>query len=65
LNSNTPAASQPERLTAHLAERAHLLERLAEVSRALLQLGEQAHVLDGDDRLIGERLQERDVLVGE
>ena len=30
-----------------------------------LQLREQAHVLDGDDRLVGEGLQQRDLLVGE
>ena len=28
----------------------------------LLQFGEQAHVLDGDHRLVGERLEERDLL---
>jgi hypothetical protein len=27
----------------------------------LLQFGEQAHVLDGDHRLVGERLKERDL----
>jgi hypothetical protein len=27
-----------------------------------LQLGEQADVLDRDDRLVGERLQQRDLL---
>ena len=33
--------------------------------RALLQLLEQAGVLDGDDGLVGERLQQRDLLLGE
>ena len=32
---------------------------------ARLQLGEQADVLDGDDGLVGEGLQQRDLLVGE
>ncbi len=41
-----------------------LLERFGEVAVARLELGEQAHVLDGDDRLVGERLQERDLRVG-
>src|SRR5215471_5534848 len=31
----------------------------------LLQLGEQAHVLDGDHGLVGEGLEEGDLLVGE
>ena len=50
----------------HLADRAQdirggrlPLQRLAEVLVALLELGEQAHVLDGDHRLVGERLEER------
>ena len=29
------------------------------------QFREQPHVLDRDDRLVGERLEERDLLVGE
>ena len=35
-----------------------LLERL-------FRLVEQAHVLDGDHRLVGEGLEQRDLLVGE
>jgi hypothetical protein len=31
----------------------------------LLRLGEEADVLDGDDGLVGERLEESDLLVGE
>src|SRR4029450_6116129 len=31
----------------------------------LLQLGEQAHILDGNDRLVGESLEEGNLLVGE
>ena len=31
----------------------------------VLQLGEQPHVLDRDDRLVGEGLEERDLVVGE
>ena len=49
-----------------------LLQRLGDLTVALLklgiaplQLGEQAGVLDGDDRLIRERLQEGDLMVGE
>ena len=38
---------------------------VGELAVARLQLGEQAHVLDGDDRLVGEGLEERDLLVGE
>src|SRR3712207_7525654 len=34
-------------------------------SDLILQLCEQAGVLDGDDRLVGERLQQPDLLVGE
>src|SRR5215831_4694390 len=30
-----------------------------------LELPEQAHVLDGDDRLVGKSLQQRDLLIGE
>ena len=32
---------------------------------ARLQLGEEADVLDRDYRLVGERLEQRDLLVGE
>ena len=42
-----------------------LLEGLAQIPVARLQLLEEAHVLDRDDRLRGERLEELDLLVGE
>ena len=38
---------------------------LAQLAVALLQLLEQAGVLDGDDGLVSERLDGRDLLVGE
>src|SRR6266481_8673270 len=40
-------------------------ERLCQVAVAGLQLLEQAHVLDGDDGLVGESLKEGDLLIGE
>ena len=40
-----------------------LFERLGQFAGALAQLVEQAGVLDGDRRLIGERREQRDVLV--
>src|SRR5215468_3668759 len=42
-----------------------LLQRLGEITVACLQLLEEAHVLDGDDCLVREGLQQRDLLVGE
>ena len=48
-----------------LAGRRLLLERDSEVVIARLQLLEQPHVLDGDHRLIGERLHHRDFPVRE
>ena len=42
-----------------------LLEAFREVAVARLQLLEQARVLDRDHRLLGERLQQRDLRVGE
>src|SRR5215471_13438519 len=48
-----------------LAGRRLLLQGLGEVAVAELQLLEQAHVLEGDDRLVGECLQEGDLLIGE
>src|SRR5215467_9885254 len=42
-----------------------LFQRVGEVTIALLKLGEQAHVLDGDHRLIRERLEQSDLLIGE
>src|SRR5262245_64805993 len=42
-----------------------LLERLGEVGVLGLQLGEQPRVLDGDGRLVGEGLGQRDLAVAE
>src|SRR5215467_12417961 len=48
-----------------LARRRLLLQRLGQVLIASLELLEQPHVLDGDDGLVGEGLEQRDLLVGE
>jgi hypothetical protein len=48
-----------------LAERPKLTHRAAEFLRPRLQLGQQAGVLDGDHRLVGEGLEECDLVVGE
>ena len=48
-----------------LARRRLLLERLGEVAVARFQLLEEPDVLDGDDGLVGERLQQLDLLVRE
>ncbi len=48
-----------------LARRRLLLQRLAEVVVARSQLREQAHVLDGDHRLVREGLEEGDLASGE
>ncbi len=48
-----------------LARRRLLLERLGQVAVARLQLVEQAHVLDRDHRLVGERRHQLDLLVRE
>ena len=42
---------------ADLPERRELVDRAGELTRPRLQLLEQADVLDGDDRLVGEGLQ--------
>ena len=42
-----------------------LLQRLGQLAIARLQLLEQPHVLDRDHRLVGEGLQQLDLLVGE
>jgi hypothetical protein len=42
-----------------------LLQRLGQVTVTSLELLEEPHVLDGDDGLVGERLQEVDLFVGE
>ena len=55
------AADDPE----NLRRGRLLLERFGQLGVARLQLLEQAHVLDGDDRLVREGLHERDLLVGE
>ena len=46
----------------HLPCRGLLLQSLTEGAIAILQFVEQPHVLDSNDRLAGERLQERDLL---
>ena len=48
-----------------LRSRRLLLQCLAKIAGALAQLVEQPRVLDGDDGLIGEVLDERDLLLGE
>ena len=48
-----------------LAERLELADRAGELLRPRLQLAQQAGVLDRDHRLIGEGLEERDLVVGE
>ena len=40
-------------------------QRLGQLARARLHLLEQPHVLDGDDRLVGEGLEQLDLLVAE
>ena len=45
-----------------LAGRGLLLEGLRQLAVPGLELREQPHVLDGDHRLVGERLEERDLL---
>ena len=54
-------ADQPE----HLARCGLEFERLGQFGVALLDLGEQPGIVDGDRRLIGERLQQRHLDVGE
>ena len=49
----------------NLAGRGLLLQRLRQLGIPYLQLVEQAHVLDGDDRLGGEGFQDLDLLVRE
>ena len=60
---------QIERRTAddfqHLCRGRLLLQRFLQILRPRLHLVEQAHVLDGDDRLVGEGLQQLDVMRGE
>src|SRR5215831_5145259 len=47
------------------ARRCLLVERRGQFSVARLQFLEQPHVLDGDYRLVGEGLEQRNLLVGE
>src|SRR5439155_14007283 len=47
------------------AGRRLLLQRHGEVAIARLELLEEAHVLDGDDGLVGEGLEEVDLALGE
>ena len=49
----------------HLGRCRLMLQRLAQFRVALLDFLEQAHVLDGDDRLVGEGFEQLDLLVGE
>src|SRR5437773_9855996 len=49
--------------TQDLARGGLLLQGLGEVAIAGFQLFEQPYILDGDDRLIGEGLKERDLLI--
>jgi hypothetical protein len=48
-----------------LARRGQLTALLLDLAIPLLQLGKQAHILDGDDRLIRKRLKQLNLLVGE
>jgi hypothetical protein len=49
----------------HFGGRCLLLEGLAEVAIARLELPEQPHVLDRDHRLVGERLEKFELLISE
>ncbi len=49
----------------HLGGRGLLLQRLAEIGRALAKFVEQPRVLDGDDSLVGEIRDQLDLLIGE
>ena len=53
------AADRPQDLT----RRGLLFQRFGQIGIARLQLPEQAHVLDGDDRLVGEGLEQGDLPV--
>src|SRR5262245_26110234 len=48
-----------------LAGRRLLLEGLGQLTVARAEFREQAHILDGDDRLVGEGLEQLDLLRGE
>ena len=64
--SSTVSTSSVE-LTARLTSPSavQLLDRLGQLARPRLQLLEEADVLDGDDGLVGEGLEQRDLPVGE
>src|SRR5260221_9976863 len=49
----------------NLARRRLLLQGLAQVTIPILKLGEEPDILDRDHCLIGEGLEERDLVVGE
>src|SRR5260370_21368324 len=49
----------------NLARRGLSIERYREVSIANFKLAEEPHVLDGDDRLVGERLEQPDLALRE
>ena len=49
----------------HIARRGLLLERLLQLRSPRLHLLEQPHILDRDHRLVGEGLDELDLLIGE
>ena len=64
----TPVQARPASLNddlQHLGGRGLLLQRLGEVVGALSDFVEQAHVLDGDDGLIGECLNQLNLLGSE
>ena len=42
-----------------------MLQRLAQFRVALAEFLEQAHVFDGDHRLVGKGFEKRDLLFGE
>ena len=64
--SSTVSRSSVE-LTARpdLAERGELIDGAGQLAGPGLQLAEQPDVLDGDDGLVGERLDQLDLLVRE
>src|SRR5262249_2711761 len=49
----------------HFARRSLMFERLGKLARSLLHLLEQPHILDRDYRLIGESLDQLDLLLSE
>ena len=61
--SNSPG--ELEMTLKHLGGRRLLLQRLLQLACARLLLLEQPRVLDGDDGLVGEGLEQLDLLLGE